>query len=216
MALAVSHTFADQETVTHTLLNAIETNIVNNANALISPLTAALNCNALTLDNMGPASNVDMGTGSGGATLVGVANSQTTTVGNIGAGTDDLMTYTLPANSLSSDGKAVRVTATGDFAANANTKTLAFVFGATTVTVNASTAAPNNRRWFVTAIIYRTGASAERLTGLASITTGIETVFDEAPVDATTGTIVIKFTGNSAASATDDVRQFSMLVEFLN
>ena len=42
MALAVSHTFADQETLTHTLLNAIETNIVNNALALINPLTGDL------------------------------------------------------------------------------------------------------------------------------------------------------------------------------
>src|SRR5262245_32882003 len=42
MALAVSHTFSNGETLTHTLLNAIEVNITSNALALISPLTGEL------------------------------------------------------------------------------------------------------------------------------------------------------------------------------
>ena len=52
MALAVSHTFADQETHTHTLLNAIETNITNNANALISPFTGSVDVDGFDVTDL--------------------------------------------------------------------------------------------------------------------------------------------------------------------
>src|SRR5262245_47114153 len=86
-----------------------------------------------------------------------------TGVGNVGAGEDDLMTYTLPANSLFA-GKGVRVLAWGTGANNNNAKTLKFYFG-TVALVN--TALTNNQsdRWFIQAIIIATGTDAQDYVG---------------------------------------------------
>ena len=217
MALAVSHTFVDQETLTHTLLNAIETNIVNIALSLISPLTGALDCGSRTLDDIGPLSNIDMGTGTGDAVLIGLANLNVTAVGNIGAGEDDLMTYALPANSLSANGKAVRVHVWGTTAANANTKTIKFWFGVTERTINPTTTAPNNQHWQCDATIVRTGASAQLMVLQGFVGTAYEQqTSNDLPTANEVNAITIKCTGNSAASATDDIVQRGMLVEFLN
>src|SRR3989304_6237042 len=67
--------------------------------------------------------------------------------GDVGAGTDDLMSYTLPAATLGTDGQVLRVTVWGITAGNANAKTIVFNFGATTGTINAVTAAPNAQDW---------------------------------------------------------------------
>ena len=49
MALAATHTFAAGEVLTAANLNAMNTNILNNAITLISPLTAGLDCGGFDL-----------------------------------------------------------------------------------------------------------------------------------------------------------------------
>ena len=55
----------------------------------------------------------------------------------------DLQSYTLPANVLGTNGRAIRIRAWGDTAANGNTKTIRLKFGGTTLQLNNTTAAPN-------------------------------------------------------------------------
>jgi len=57
----------------------------------------------------------------------------TTTTGNIGGGEDTLITYTIPASVLASNGDHIEFDTWGSFAANANTKDLKVYFGATVI-----------------------------------------------------------------------------------
>lgn len=152
--------------------------------------------------------------GASDATVGGWLYTNTTAVGNVGAGEDTLMTYPLVANVLSANGKAVRVSFSGIAAANANTKTAKFFFGATSITLYSGAAA--DFRWAGVATIYRTGAATQYISirmnlddsssfqGRAYETTAAETL---------SGAVTIKLTGQSGSSATDDVVQKSMMVE---
>src|SRR5687767_12752958 len=73
------------------------------------------------------------GSGSGALTV------KTTAVGNVGAGTDDLQTYDLPASVLGVDGRCLRITAWGTTANNVNAKTVTMAFGSQTVMTQALT-----------------------------------------------------------------------------
>jgi len=138
----------------------------------------------------------------------------TTAVGNVGVGTDDLMSYTLPAATLGTDGQALRVTVWGTTAANANAKTIVFNFGATTVTINATTAAPNNQNWRAVFEIVRTGAATQVLAGSGTAGAVLEGTYSAAPTATLSAAVVIKTTG--AATADNDIVQRGMLVEQLN
>lgn len=139
----------------------------------------------------------------------------TTSVGNVGAGTDDLMTYSLPANSLNATGKAVRITAWGRTANNANAKTVELKFGAQGI---ASLACTINQLgfWKVDAIVVRTGSSAQA--SFASIDNSLGTVanankYIDAPLESDTAVIIIKCTG--AATNNNDLLQEGMFVELI-
>lgn len=148
--------------------------------------------------------------------LSSIASADVTSVGNVGGGEDTLMTYTLGANTLNADGRGVRVTVGGSFAANANTKTIKFHFGATALTMNPVATAPNNLAWSGTFEVVRTGASAERITGTVIVGTQWNLTTSTTAAADTTAAITIKCTGESASSATNDVLQNVMLIEVLN
>ncbi|MBK7885459.1 MAG: hypothetical protein IPJ81_17965 [Chitinophagaceae bacterium] len=57
-------------------------------------------------------------------------NTNTTDVGNIGTGEDDLMTYSIPAGKLANNGDYAEFTMTLSFAANANNKQVKLYYGA--------------------------------------------------------------------------------------
>src|SRR3990172_4242167 len=138
----------------------------------------------------------------------------TTAVGNVGVGTDDLMSYTLPAATLGTDGQVLRVTVWGITAGNANAKTIVFNFGATTVTINAVTAAPNAQNWRAVFEIVRTGATAQRLSGFGTAGVIPEGTYAATPAATLSAAVVIKVTG--AATADNDIVQHGLLVEQLN
>jgi hypothetical protein len=145
-----------------------------------------------------------------------VLNVNTTTVGNVGAGTDDLMTYALPASTMSTNGMTIRVTVAGRTAANANVKTVTFNFGATAITINPTTAAPNAQNWRAVFEITRVTASTEILFGDTSFGAVQQGVFRAAPAETLSSAVTIKCTGLSGSSATDDIQQDYLLVEALN
>lgn len=103
--------------------------------------------------------------GSGTATFnpCGTLNRQVTQVATAANTTEtDGHTYTLPANTLSANGKAVRVRAWGQTGATANTKTVKLYLGATVVYTTGAVAA-NNKDWYLEAVITRTGVGTQTI-----------------------------------------------------
>lgn len=81
-----------------------------------------------------------------------------------GLGGGTLMSYTLPANSLTASGKGIRIKSWGTFAANANSKSVFLSFGhsgATTV-VDSTAQTFNGKSWEFECWIFRTTSSANQ------------------------------------------------------
>ncbi|MCH8049345.1 hypothetical protein IH979_01390 [Patescibacteria group bacterium] len=156
-----------------------------------------------------------MGTGSGQAQASGKANVNTTAVGNVLGGDDDLMTYSLPANSLSADGKGVRISAWGTSAANGNTKTVKLHFGST-VLRQVGPSALNAQDWRIEATLIRTGASTQDAVGTELVDNSSVFITHSEPAEDTTGAIIIKVSAESGSSASNDIVQEGMLIEYLN
>lgn len=87
-------------------------------------------------------------------------NVNTTDVGNIGIGEDDLMTYTLPGGTLAVNGERIEFEMSFACAANGNSKTIKIYFGATSYTFPAFTTSGT----FVIArgTVVRTGSATQR------------------------------------------------------
>ncbi len=144
---------------------------------------------------------------------MGVIDSQFTPVGNVGAGEDVLMSYTLPANTLDVDGKAIRITAWGS-GNGLDNGTLKFSFGSSQTTI--SSGAPMTA-WAGSIIVMRRGSNVQR-TGLAMLVdAGASVINDFGPGQDMASAIVIKFSGENTTDTSDDaVKQLGMLVEILN
>ena len=93
-------------------------------------------------------------------------------VGNVGAGTDDLMSHALAAGALSTDGKSlIRVSAWGVYAANANAKSLIANFGATAMILRNATA-NNGASWNASVIVVRNNATSQVMAGFEGTRSG--------------------------------------------
>ncbi len=133
----------------------------------------------------------------------------TTAVGNVNTGEDDLMTYSVPAGTLAVDGDSLEISAWGTYAANANSKTIKLKFGATTI-INIGAAASGT--WVIRATIVRTSDSTQQcfITLVTDSTTPADTAKYTAAAETLTNDITLKFTGT--ATATDDIIQRGMKV----
>lgn len=141
----------------------------------------------------------------------------TTAVGNVGAGPTDLITYTVPAGQLSADGQVLKLHAQVGMAANSNTKTLTFQFGACTRAVFTATSV-NNQQGIIDIDIIRTSATTQlMLMRYLQSNNGNTTGTGASGCNETlSGAIVAKFTGASGGSASGDVIQASLVVEHEN
>lgn len=136
-------------------------------------------------------------------------------VGNVGTGEDDLLTYTLPANTVDTDGSVITIEAFGTYAANANNKTVKLYFGSTAIYSTEANAA-NNGAWYIKATIIRTGAAAQKV--LAIMHSDQSTVQGDAvysadytaTTESLTASLVIKCTGE--ATSNNDVTQEALIV----
>lgn len=164
------------------------------------------------------------GTGNASASLTGVININTTAVGNVGAGADTLMTYTLPANTLAANGRGIRIYSSGITGANANTKQFIQYFGSVPVAGLISAAvALNLSSWVMETTLIRVNASSAKIysrTLVGAIATTTSTfVYNVSGSGGTGGldftvTNEIKVTGESVSvPASDDVIQDGMIVE---
>lgn len=150
--------------------------------------------------------------------MSGKIHLNTTAVGNVGVGTDNLMTYSLPADVLGSNGKGLRITAWGTLANNANAKTLTINFGSATLASDAMTIS-GALNWKIVAEIFRTGANAQAY--VAEIMSsgnglGVRDFDIESGTSAETDTAAITIKCTGAATADNDIVQKGMMVEFIN
>lgn len=157
---------------------------------------------------------IPVGASTADAPIGGSLSIDTTAAGNITIGEDDLITYTLEANSLSTNDDYVEIKAWGSFAANANNKRVKFYLGSTALFDSAAQAA-NNASWSINALIVRTGAATEKSVVNFSTSSALftaTTTTNAAVAEDTTANLIIKCTGE--ATNTDDIVQDGMIVKW--
>ena len=128
---------------------------------------------------------------------------------------NDAISYTLPANTLNTDGKALRITAWGKFAANGNQKNFRVYFGATEIqkqTVVGASLSPV----MADILVVRDGVGSQKsISKTIASTTHSANQIDSLSEDET-GDIVIKITAQNGTAAAADIVVEGMIVELLN
>lgn len=157
------------------------------------------------------------GTATTAAKVSGRITTVVTPASNAGAGNTDLMAYSVPANVLDTNGKAVRITVWGVFNTNANVKTLQlFVYGSNVATIHS--AGTNGHSWKYVIDVVRISATQIRWAyhGLTSAAGGAsynpsaaEGVLTVDPTSANSS----KLMGQGSVSS--DITQNVMLVEIV-
>jgi hypothetical protein len=143
-------------------------------------------------------------------------NVNTTGVGNVGVGEDNLITYSLIGGTLAVDGDSVVVEMGGTFAASLNNKQLKFYFGSTVVLDTGALAITLAGSWFFKMTVTRTGAATQKI--MAMLNTSQSAMLANASyvtaAETLSGAVTIKATGT--ATSNDDVRQEMLAVTFVN
>jgi hypothetical protein len=145
--------------------------------------------------------------------LGGRLTTDTTAVGNVGSGADDLISYSLQKNTLNNVGDVLEITAYGTQAANGNNKTIKLVFG-TTELFSTGAVASNAKDWEIRCTITRTAAATQNC---STVFLG-DTVLVTQVADFVAGTedfttaLTIKCTGE--ATSNDDIIQKGLVVKF--
>ena len=130
-------------------------------------------------------------------------------IGNVGAGEDNLMQYTIPNGVLAKDGYYLVIEGSFTTAANANNKTLKAKLGSTTL-FDSGAVALNNKSIVVRCVIIRTGAAAESCYVAMNSndgTLGCSGLFTSA-TESLASSVVFKFTGE--ATSNNDIVQKTM------
>jgi hypothetical protein len=144
-----------------------------------------------------------------------VASVSGSTAGNTTTGEDDLLSYAVPANTLSANLTGIEVEAWGSTANNANAKTIKFYFGSAAIgsmALTVSQASP----WYVKAQIIRTASNTQR--GIVTYSQGGTTKQADVAIDVSltqtdTNAITVKMTGEGVD--TNDILQRGMTVKFI-
>lgn len=145
-----------------------------------------------------------------------VENINTTAVGtDADTAEKTLITYTLPANRLSSDGQVLRITAWGTAADNANNKTMKLYFGAT-VLRQLGAAAFTDAAWKTDAIVVRTGASSQDAIASEMPNNSVIFMSHTEPAEDNSTDTEIKITGQNAVASVNDIVAQGLMVEFIN
>ena len=148
------------------------------------------------------------------------AGNRMLSVQNTAVGTDadtslkTLQSFTLPADTLNSNGKGVKIRAWGTSSANANDKTLKFYFGA--AIFDSGVLAMNNQNWIFEGIVHRTGVGTQDRHNImfkasSIVSTGFGTLTEDETTD-----IVIAAKGQNGTAAANDIVCEGMSVELLN
>ena len=154
------------------------------------------------------------GAGTASGMPSGVVTINATAAGNAAnTNLQTLWTYTLPANTLNANGRAVRVRVWGTFAANGNTKLAHVYFGATQAVTYGG--APNNESFFMDAIVVRTGAATQVTFGWG-LRNGLVDNLATTAAETLTGDVAITFKAQSSVTgAANDIVFKGAVVEVL-
>lgn len=155
--------------------------------------------------------NINFGT-------AGRLNTQTVATGTSTTVEQTLLTYSLPANRIASDGDGVRVVCWGTSATNANLKVGKLYFGNSVVATNTQSAlngtAINNKAWMLRLTVLRSGAATQKVMGESAVDPSPNGLYTNAGTDSFASAIVIKCTGTTA-TASQDLTAQGMYVEQL-
>lgn len=149
----------------------------------------------------------------GGGTL----NANVTSVANVGTGEDDLMTYSVPANTLGTNGMYLKFRGTGSFSSSANNKRIRIKWGATTILDTGAATIPISAAatWVFSGTVYRTTGSTAQMTEACLWTSCTGYIFFVGQVGASetlTGAVTLKATGE--ATTNNDIVQTGLWVEW--
>lgn len=127
----------------------------------------------------------------------------------------DLISYTLPANTLSATGKGIRIRSWGVTNSSTVAKTMRMYWGTDVLISNDVTTTPNNGDWYFECEVWRTGASAQKsicrgIVGTANQTTAFATHTNDP-----TGTNVVKVTGQNGSGSSTEISAHGLTVEFI-
>ena len=142
----------------------------------------------------------------------GTLHNETTQVGNVGTGEDQLFSYTIPAATLAADGNSITGSFVGTVAANANVKTLKFKFGATTIMTTVVTNSSITSSWSFDYTITRTGATTQKCNIRLHNPDGLGVSYYATAGEALSGTVALVLTGE--ATANDDIVKQMAKVKF--
>lgn len=141
-----------------------------------------------------------------------VLDVETTQVGNVGTGEDQLYSYTLPASTMATDEQSVRLRFSGSFANNANSKTLRVKFGATTIFTRAITTPTITTSWTCDCEIIRLTNTTQKANCSFNGGDGLALATLSSPAETLSGTVAIVVTGE--ATSDDDIYKFTANVRF--
>jgi len=179
--------------------------IIGTASATASPLRIfrdALTPDLLNLAASGVLSlRAGLNTGTTTAKVGGTIHENLTPASNSGTGETDLMTFSLPANTLGTDNDYLTVDAWGEFSAPTGNSRVKLKFGATTIFDSGSLAFTSGA-WRIQARIVRGGATSQvtisTWSGSSLVTTTAQVA---APAETLSSAVTIKCTGQAAASS---------------
>lgn len=171
--------------------NAMWTELYTGARQLIAGAGTAL---------FGPSGNI-----SANVTLIGSSATNTT---------QTLMSYVLPASTLSAVGQGLIITAWGQTAANAAGKTIALNVGG--MTINSGNVTASGSSWEMQATYFKTGSSTQ--TGNLNQTFGntVTKTVSGTDTSSDTGTINISVTMLDASAGQSNVLQDGLIIEFFS
>ena len=159
----------------------------------------------------------DYGGGGGGGSagrLSKSLNANTTATGNTGTGEDNLMTYTIPADTLNTAGDQIEFTMAFTFAANTNGKRVRVYYGSTTI-YDSGSQNQNSGSMEIRGTIVRTGATSQLISfsqnndaALFPIRSGYTTA-----AETLSSTVVLKATAEGVSD--NDIQQILFTVKMV-
>lgn len=127
--------------------------------------------------------------------------------------TQTLMTYSLPANTLNANGRALRVHAFGSFAGNAAPKTLQLNVGG--ANQNTGSVTQSGSSWVIEALVVRIAANSQRVFFKQNVGGVVLAPKSQTDTSVDTGAITISLAGLDASAATGNILVDGLVIEFL-
>lgn len=127
----------------------------------------------------------------------------------------DLISYTLPANTLSATNKGVRVRAWGVTNASAVGKTIRMYFGTDVMILNDVTTSPNNQDWKFECEIWRNGATTQKSISIGFVGAVLQTTNFATHTKDPTVANTIKVTGQNSSGSATEISAHGLTVEFI-